>query len=140
MTEVKRKQAEKDLKKYQEYSDFVMFVATPKSLRGKELGVGNQNDFCKKYKVNKGTLSKWEKLPGFWQEVSVIRNGFFKNRCSDVLLSLEQKCLNQKTVNGSDVKVYLSAIGEYQEKQQQINAFDPEIEKALQKLNSIIPD
>lgn len=127
------------VRKANEYLEFVNFIALPRVLRHEVVGVETQEEFCQQFKVDKRTLSKWKKVAGFWDDVAEMRRALFRERSADVLLSLEAKCLNPSSVTGGDVKVYLTAIGEYQERHEIENELSPQLLDALAKIDRMLP-
>ena len=127
------------VRKTNEYLEFINFITLPRVMRHEVIGVETQEEFCELFKVDKGTLSKWKKIPGFWEDVTEIRKALFRERSADVLLSLEAKCLNPGSVTGADVRVYLTAIGEYQERHEVENELSPQLLEALAKIDKMLP-
>lgn len=127
------------IRKTNEYLEFINFIALPRVMRHEVVGVDTQEEFCERFKVDKGTLSNWKKIPGFWEDITEIRRALFRERSADVILSLEAKCLNPDSVTGSDVRVYLTAIGEYREKHEIENELSPKLQEALERIDQMIP-
>ena len=126
-------------KRTAEYLEFITFIAIPRVLQKELLGVDSQDAFAKKYALNKNTLIKWKKRAGFYTDVMRVKQDFFRERTSDVILSLETTCL--KDGKGSDVKVLLTYTGEYKERQEMEHTVDPEVAKAIDNINKfVIPD
>lgn len=134
--EVKLESVPENSNKTGEYIEFVTFIAIPSVLRKDLLDVKTQDDFAKKYGVNKDTLSDWKKRAGFLSDVMRIRQEFFKQRSGDVILSLETTCI--KDGKGSDVKVYLTYTGEYKERQETEHIVDPALAKAIDNINKFV--
>lgn len=126
------------LNKPQEYLDFILFIAIPRVKRQEIMDVETQGEFSKKYGVGEATLADWKKRAGFWDDVMAQRKEFFRQRTADVLLALETKSLDPKKVQGQDVKVLLTYTGEYAEKAESEHRVHPDIQKALEKISSVL--
>lgn len=130
----------KGLQNPQKYLDFIGWIAIPDVLR-EELDLPRTHtEYAKKVGVHIDTLTDWKKRAGFRDDVMEMRSVFFTDRAANVILSLETKCLNPKLVSGNDVRVYLTAIGNYKEKQEQEHKVHPDLQKALDKIASVLPD
>lgn len=128
------------LTKPQEYLEYVTFMAIPsvKRVEIMQLEDDTQEAFCKKYKVNKNTLTDWKKRVGFWDDVLTIKKEFFKARTANVLLALETKNLDPAKVQGQDVRVLLTFTGEYTEKVESEHKVHPELQAALEKIGKVM--
>lgn len=92
------------------YFTLVYFIALPRVMRERIIGVGTQEELAKKMGVSEKTLSCWKNRTGFSDDVQSIRAGFFRERTADALLSLENKAI--KTGDASEVKLLLQYTGE----------------------------
>lgn len=122
----------------QEYLEFITFMALPRALRVEMLGIEDdtQGAFAVKHGLNKDTLVEWKKRAGFWEDVQAVRRDFFRERSGDVILALETTCI--KEGKGQDVRVYLTYTGEYSEKTETEHKVHPELQKALDKIGSVL--
>lgn len=130
----------KNMTKPQEYLEYVMFMALPRTMRVEVLGIEDdtQESFGKKYGVNKNTLTDWKNRAGFWDDVMQVRKEFFRARTADVILALETKNLSPDRVSGQDVRVLLTYTGEYSEKLEQEHKVHPELQAALEKIGQVL--
>jgi len=128
------------LRNPQKYLDFISWIAIPDVLREEMNLPKTQVAYAKHVGVGEDTLVEWKKRAGFRDDVMEMRSLFFTERAGNVILSLETKCLDPKLVSGNDVRVYLTAVGQYKEKQEQEHKVHPELQAALDKVARILPD
>jgi len=97
--------------------DFIRWTAMTEEERGK---VKTQLDFARVYKVNDSTLSRWKSAKNFWDEVRKERNSYWKGKVGEVMNGLFKSCTGVG-VKGQDAKVFLQAIGEFEERSVTVN-------------------
>ncbi len=82
-----KKEGAKDVRHKLEYSDFVLWVATPKALREPS----TQRELAKKFGVGEDTLSDWKNKDGFWDSVALERVSWTREKTSDVIHALYKR-------------------------------------------------
>lgn len=128
------------LRNPQKYLDFISWIAIPDVLREEMELPTTQAAYAELVGVTQDTLVDWKKRAGFRDDVMEMRSLFFTARAGNVILALETKCLDPKLVTGNDVRVYLTAVGQYQEKAEQEHKVHPELQEALERVARILPD
>jgi hypothetical protein len=128
------------LRNPQKYLDFISWIAIPDVLRAELELPATQKAYAEHVGVTQDTLVDWKKRAGFRDDVMELRSIFFTERAANVILALETKCLDPKSVSGNDVRVYLTAIGNYKERQEQEHKVHPDLQKALDKVAKVLPD
>ncbi len=126
------------VRKNQEYLGFLQFMATPSALWPDIYEVKDQAEYAKKIGVEPATLSDWKNIPGYYDDVVAINKQFFKARISNVMLALETKNLNPKTVNGADVRVLATYAEAYNDRVEQDLVLPKEVQEALAKVASVL--
>jgi len=114
------KKPENGTKKTAEKLDFILWTAMSMIDRGQ---IKTQKQFAKHYGLDPATLSRWKSEEGFWEEVTKQRKNFWKGRAGDVMNALYNKCVRKG--NGADAKVFLQAIGDFEENVKVTNPDNP---------------
>lgn len=94
-----------------EYLKFIRWMATPMPLKASK----TQGEFAKEIRVDEDTLTAWKKREGFWDRVRKETKNWGKEKTATVLLSLYQTII--KSGNAAEVKLWLSYINDWIEKQ-----------------------
>lgn len=105
-----KNKAQKPLRHYGEYSDFVAWTALPTELRVPK----TQRELAKKFGVGEDTLSEWKRRNGFWEEVTDKRKAWGRERTPDVMLALFKRI--QRTGSAPEVRLWLEVVEEWQSK------------------------
>jgi len=101
-----------------EYLDFIIWIATPNSLRVPK----TQQELAKKFGVGQDTLSEWKTRHDFWIKVKEKRKEWGRERTPDVILALYNRII--KTGGAQEVKLWLQYFEDWSEKI--INITSPE--------------
>ncbi len=78
-----------DIRKKQEFQEFVEWIAQPAKLRDPKDQIG----LAQKLGVDNATLSDWKKVEGFWDEVRKLRKDWVQDKVSNILLGVYSKAL-----------------------------------------------
>lgn len=133
-TKVNSGQDTSDLKKLQEYYEFLYWMATPIDLRTEK----TQKEFALRIKVAQETLVEWKKREGFYEELNRIRISIFSERASNVLRAVERRALERG--GNQDAALFFKATGIIKDQNDIKLGVDEDLKKALNKIGSILPD
>ncbi len=90
--------------------DFVRWYALPRQLRNPE----TQEKLSEKIGIHKDTFANWKRRAGFWAEVDVYTNSYFRSHAPDIYYALVQYA--KKTGDPRAVKLYAQLFQGWSEK------------------------
>lgn len=90
--------------------DFVRWYALPRQLRKPE----TQEKLSDKIGIHKDTFANWKRRTGFWDEVAIYTNTYFRSHAPDVFYALVQNA--KKTGDPKAVKLFAQLFEGWSEK------------------------
>jgi len=100
--------ADKKVRHYGEYSDFVAWTGLPKELRAPK----TQRELARKFGVGEDTLSEWKQREGFWEAVTKKRKEWGRERTPDVIHALFKRI--ERTGSAAEVRLWLEVVEGWQ--------------------------
>lgn len=97
-----------------EYSDFVIWIATPKTLREP----ATQRDLARQFGIGEDTLSDWKNRPDFWDEVREERSQWTREKTSDVIHALYKRA--SEGGGAHEVRLWMEIVEGLKDKNVQI--------------------
>ena len=109
-----KKRGSQQIRHKLEYRDFVVWIATPKSLREP----ATQGELAKQFGIGEDTLSDWKNRLDFWDEVVKERNRWTREKTSDVIHALYKRA--SESGGAQEVRLWMEIVEGLNSKQVQI--------------------
>lgn len=114
--------------KYQEYWRLINWFAMPSPLRKP----GTLGELAKELSVHAVTLSRWQRVDGFYRDVRTKIKEELRGELPDVLYSLRNKIF--KEGNSKEIKLFLQWVDDFVEKTEIEHTGELGVSPELQKL------
>lgn len=95
--------------KQNELYEFIDWLVLPEELRTTK----TQEELASKLGVDKGTLTDWKKLEGFWEAVEKRRDYWGKDKTTEVLQAFYKKIIKNPTA--PDVQLWLTLFNNFKD-------------------------
>lgn len=109
MNEAVNKPTIEGVQKQNELHQFIEWLVLPEELRNPK----SQEELANTLGVDKGTLSDWKKLEGFWEAVDKQRDLWGKDKTTEVMQAFFKKIKNNPTA--PDVQLWLTIFNGFKE-------------------------